>query len=238
MIRTTRREAALSIQWSEAVARSTRARTLRRVPQRGKGGNRDDAAGTPEPALVSVIGPLRVDPSDQLAKMLDDLLAQVNGWLRFAEGKSAALLGLASGSTLALVATLASRRDGDSFLRGGLALATVLVALSLLVVLVSFLPRLDLARLLGSTRPSADSDINLLFYGHLADYTPRDLATAVALRYCEGAPIRRLHLDLAAQVVINSRITVGKLRLFAWAVRFFGAAFVVLVATAVVSVFT
>ena len=114
----------------------------------------------------------------------------------------------------------------------------VLVACSLLLTLVSFLPRLDHARLLGQARAEPDADANLLFYGHLAGYAPGELAEAVSRRYCGGACVEQLHRDLAAQAVSNSRVAVGKLRLFAWAVRLFGAAFVMLVATAVGSVFS
>jgi hypothetical protein len=184
-----------------------------------------------------VVEPLRVGPKDPLVKVLDDLLARVNEWLRFAEGKNGALLGLTSGATLALVATLSARQGDGWLLRSGLAVATALVALSLLLTLASFLPRLDLSHLLGTAPVDPAPDANLLYYGHVAVYSPHDLATAVAHRYCDGAPVGHLHLDLAAQVITNSRITVGKLRLFAWAVRFFGAGFVVLVATALAAAF-
>ena len=222
--------------WSNAVARGIWALVRRRGVLRDNTATLGGPPSGPEPIRVLATGVLQVSSADPLGKTLGDMVAQVNDWLRFAEGKNAGLLGLASGSTLALVAALPSRRDESWLLRGGVALATLLVTLSLLVALASFLPRLNQTRLLGQSHRMPESDVNLLYYGHLANYASQELALAVAHRYCDGAPISLLHLDLAAQAVTNSRIAVGKLRLFAWAARLFGAAFVVLVATSVISV--
>jgi len=178
---------------------------------------------------------VRVEPTDVLAGTLVTTLHQVNEWLRFAEGKNAGIVGLASAGALALATIIPDRTDDGPWTRLALAGAASFLALSLIAGLASFLPRTRLARLLGEPTTPVRPDDNLLFYGHLARYAPSDLAEAVARRYCGGTArdIGPLHVDLGAQIVANARITVGKLRLFTSAVAFFAVAVLLLLATAI-----
>ena len=83
----------------------------------------------------------------------------------------------------------------------------------MLACLASFFARTKIPAFLLS-RSSDTTPTNLLFYGHIADLTGADLLkqTAAAAEY-NGSPDKYLQ-DLAAQVVINSKIARQKFVLF------------------------
>jgi hypothetical protein len=96
------------------------------------------------------------------------------------------------------------------------------------------LPSTDIERHLRGKREKPTVRDNLLFYGHLERYEPRDLVVAVAEHYFDQPAgdftPSKLALDLAAQIVTNARITVRKLDLFRYSLLLFG--FGVLIAAA------
>ena len=173
---------------------------------------------------------LRRDVEERLFQLLD----RVIDWLKFAEAKNTGAVGLSS-TALGVIVTFLVAGPGVSELAGiGLGVGAVMLMISLMLAVASFLPSTDLERhLLGERTPPGPND-NLLFYGHLARYEPRALVRAVAEHYFEqvadDAVPSKLAIDLAAQVVTNSRITVRKLALFKYSLLLFG--FGVLVAAA------
>jgi hypothetical protein len=97
----------------------------------------------------------------------------------------------------------------------------------------SVLPSTNLEKQLIGERERPSQRDNLLYYGHLARYEPRALVEATAEMYFEQereayAP-SKLAIDLAAQIVTNSRITMRKLALYRYSLLLFG--FGVLVAS-------
>lgn len=168
-------------------------------------------------------------PPDPLAARLLELLRLVNEWLRFAETKNVGIVGLASGGLSFVVVALGFLRDEGLGTGSGaaLTLGAVLMALSLLAGVWSFLPATGMPRWMRASTDPARPDDNLYYFGHIARRHPHELAAAIARRY-EGqtdpeAAISELHADLAAQVVVNARITMQKLKLFTWAVVLFAA---------------
>jgi len=184
--------------------------------------------------------PLRLAPADPIGATLTEILKQVNEWLKFAEGKNAGIVALASAGVLSVTGALAARTDESWEIRAGIAVSGVIIALSLLLGLASFMPRTDQAKLSIRRDLPSSLDDNLLFYGHLARYAPKDLAEAVAHRYCQNhdRQIEQLHVDLAAQITINARITLEKLRFFSYAVALFALAAALLTAAVILSAFT
>ena len=162
---------------------------------------------------------------DPLAPRLLDLLKLCNDWLKFAETKNVGIVGLAGSGLAIIVAAMSFLRD-EGVTRGAgvvLTAGSLLMALSLLAGVWSFMPATSTPRWMrlrvGDPRP----DDNLFYFGHAAKYAPGPLAEAVARRY-ERQPepaVSELHHDLAAQLVVNARITLQKLRLFRWAVLLF-----------------
>lgn len=186
------------------------------------------AAPQPEPPTLLPAPSPAAPPVDALAPRLDALMKLVNDWLKFAETKNVGIVGLASGGLSVLLVAVGFLADGGGLhpLTGALLLAGgAALALSLLVGVWSFMPATSLPGWMRCrTEPPADDD-NLHYFGHLARYAPEALAAAIAARY-EGrelATVSPLHADLAAQVVVNARITMQKLRLFRWSVLLFGA---------------
>lgn len=182
---------------------------------------------------------VRMAWADPLWATLVEILHQVNDWLKYAEAKNAAVIGLASASAAGALAYLNERADQSWPVTLGLVLAEVCLVLSLLMGLASFLPQTNLAARLSGAPGQPTAEDNLFFYGHLARYAPRLLAETMARRYTliggHPAPVREPHIDLAAQIVTNSRITLSKLRLFSYAVALFALAVLVFTATLVVS---
>lgn len=168
-------------------------------------------------------------PPDPLATRLLELLRLVNEWLRFAETKNVGIVGLASGGLTIVVAALGFLRE-EGFGSGSgvtITIGALLMALSLLAGVWSFLPATSMPRWMRARTEAARPDDNLYYFGHLARRQPRDLAATIARRYERQpdpeAAITELHADLAAQVVVNARITMQKLKLFTWAVVLFAA---------------
>lgn len=175
---------------------------------------------------------------DEVETKLLNILVMVNDWLKFAETKNAGLVGLGAAGA-AVLGSFMGAAD-DRLLTIGLASAAVLVSLSVLFGLASFFPRTGLARHLTHEvgRPAADD--NLYYYGHLAKYSPTALVEAIARDYANIGYTDIVHArsrnDLAAQVIVNSRITLAKLQLFGIATWLFALAAVIALAAVLLSV--
>lgn len=167
-------------------------------------------------------------------RQLSELLSRVIDWLKFAEAKNTGSVGLASTGLGVIVTFLVAGPPIPTVAGVGLAVGAVALMLSLLLTVASFLPSTDLEKHLVGERERPTTRDNLLYYGHLARYEPRALVEAIAEMYFEQAGETyvpsKLDVDLAAQIVTNSRITVRKLALFRISLLLFG--FGVLVASA------
>ena len=181
---------------------------------------------------------MSAEPSRDVEVRLADLLVRVIDWLKFAEAKNTAAVGLSSTALGVIVTFLVAGPPVPNLAGIGLSIGAVLLMVSLLLAVASFLPSTNLEKhLLGARQEPADSD-NLLFYGHIARYEPRALARAIAIHYygleAEAAEPSRYAVDLAGQIVTNARITVRKLDLFRYSLQLFAAG--VLIASAAMAV--
>lgn len=173
------------------------------------------------PIRPAAAAPLVAAANDPLSERLLDLLARTTDWLKFAETKNVGIVGLASGGIAALIA--AAGFVGEIGLQGlaglGLLGGGVLLAAALLIGVWSFLPATSVPRWMRRRAGTERPDDNLFYFGHLAVYTPEDLTQAIADRYLDHSPPkgRIMHRDLAAQIIVNARITLQKLTLFRWA---------------------
>jgi hypothetical protein len=181
---------------------------------------------------------MTVQPSRDVEARLADLLVRVIDWLKFAEAKNTAAVGLSSTALGVIVTFLVAGPPVPELAGIGLSIGAVLLMISLLLAVASFLPSTNLEKhLLGARLEPADSD-NLLFYGHIARYEPRALARAIAVHYYglegEDAEPSRFAVDLAGQIVTNARITVRKLDFFKYSLQLFAGG--VLIASAAMAV--
>lgn len=165
--------------------------------------------------------------ADPTESRLLELLKLVNDWLKFAEAKNVGIVGLASGGLSVLLVAVGLLREAGftQFSAGLVVVGALLLSLSLLIGVWSFFPATALPDWMRMHLGDPDPDDNLYFFGHAAKYDPAALARALATRY-DRVPeplLHELHTDLAAQLIVNARITMQKLRLFRWSVFCFGA---------------
>lgn len=157
---------------------------------------------------------------------LDGLLNRVIDWLKFAEAKNTAAVGLASTALGVIVTFLLAGPPVPTLAGAGLALGAFSLMLSLMLAVGSFLPSTDLEKHLLGVRERPTPHDNLLFYGHLARYEPHALAEAIVEHYFDDegntAAPSKFSIDLAGQIVTNARITVRKLALFRYSLLLFG----------------
>lgn len=170
----------------------------------------------PEPRPANPAAKIE-DHAEKIETRLLTILGMVNEWLQFAEAKNAGLVALDALGLAAILTILPSTAMPD-VVAGGLMAASVLLLVSLGICLWSFLPRGDTGKLVPvSRRLPRDSD-NFYFYGDVCGYQPDQLAAAIAHRYDKlrhyDPADHPSHVDLASQIVVNSRITVAKNELF------------------------
>ena len=144
---------------------------------------------------------------------LSYVLDKIVDWLKFAEAKNGAVLAINS-AILFGVTRLAMATDITSnYLLIYIALAIVLLASSILVALLSFVPRLEPP--LWVSFPQKPEKFNILFFGHICSCTPKSyleyfykMNEAPINQYCDS------HNQLSNQIVTNSKIAYIKYKQF------------------------
>lgn len=158
---------------------------------------------------------LPIAAATSIEEQLRNVLAFVDGHVKFAETKNVALLAFNGAIIVGVIqAWSASPTALPWFAR---TYAIYLLCISVLAgttALVSFLPKTDVPFLRTRRDHVADSD-NLLFFGHAQNYRGRDYFSSF-LRAI-GQPDRdptALELMYAEQIIINSQIASGKFAYF------------------------
>jgi hypothetical protein len=184
-----------------------------------------------------VTSDLKRDDEDRLG----DLLNRVVDWLKFAEAKNTAAVGLSSTALGVIVTFLIAGPSVSALAGAGLAAGAVALMVSLMLAVASFLPSTNLEKHLLGEREAPGPGDNLLFYGHLARYEPRGLARAIAEHYFEPGEREyvpsKLAIDLAGQVITNARITVRKLAFFKYSLMLFGGGVLIAAAAMALTAF-
>lgn len=141
------------------------------------------------------------------------ILSLVNNWLKFAESKNAALLAADTTLALGLLKMLQSNVLSNQFLILYISFSILILILSAIICLISFLPQLIIPWLATTHRPS-ETD-NLLFYGDIAKYDPQRYLLLLHNQVTKDTPeIDLYEEDIAEQIIVNSRIALRKFRLF------------------------
>ena len=142
-----------------------------------------------------------------------NIFTNVNEWLKFAESKNSILLAADTGLGIGIYQLFLSRRESVfSWERICVSMVVTLLLAGSVICLFSFLPNVKIPWLTTIQRPSDDD--NVLFYGDIAKYAPerylRLLYERVGMEWKDNA----IEKDLAAEIIINSRIALRKYRLF------------------------
>jgi hypothetical protein len=164
---------------------------------------------------------------DEYSAKLVAIFQNVNEWLKFAETKNAVLLAFAGAGITATISRLATASKIPTFLQVGLLVITSLLCICALICSISFLPRINLERVLwAQTRPTRNlkhpikNTDNFYFFGDLKKYNSTQLLDALNQYYFENKltkPYKKEYEDLASQISINAQIAFLKLKLFTYA---------------------
>jgi hypothetical protein len=162
------------------------------------------------------------ESNENLSKIEQKLIysfSLVNDWLKFAEAKNAVLVTLSGAAVFGLLGYTSSAQNLSLIWKIGIFAGIALQVIACLISLASFLPKIKRSKILGAGKESClTNNDNLLFYGDLCKYTSKKLVDAIARLYFEDENYPKsqykAHLDIADQIIINSKIAVSKFRLF------------------------
>lgn len=169
---------------------------------------------------------INVSVAHDLRTLLEANLARVSEWLKYAETKNAALMTFSSAAVAAMFAIRYGSQEIPSMAAQAIAVASPMFSCSAIVCLISFLPRLNLQvmlsrvaflkkarstieRMAGNNDLKADPKFhNLLYFGHIRFFSASEYLDAVSEKYHMSIDDsdKDLLLDLAAQIVVNSKI--------------------------------
>jgi len=145
---------------------------------------------------------------------LDGIFKNINDWLKFAEQKNAALLVLNCGFAWGITRVLAKQEELTIIPTCLNSLGYVLVIVSAIVCLISFIPILQIPWFKLGEKSNADSCI---FFGHIAKYTNREYVALLSKKLGEDrSSFSDFELDVALQIVTNSEIALNKYKQFTY----------------------
>lgn len=153
----------------------------------------------------------------EIEERLHALLAMVNDWLKYAEAKNAGVIAVSGLAASAVVSYGASIEHPTQWDIWSLGTACVAFILGVSVGMLSFVPKLDPLNISSGVNEKPEPSDSLYYFGHLARLRSEQLVQKLLDRHGDHlqlTPDRAGELDLAGQVIINSRITGYKLSRF------------------------
>jgi hypothetical protein len=139
----------------------------------------------------------------------------VNDWLKFAETKNTVLLTVNGAGFFVLLQIFNSEKKLPDIISKSLWIFAFFLLVSILIHLFSLLPNIAKHHY-GRGNILDPNQENLLFFGSIAKYTAPNYLKAIYLHYEQQiiTTYDEHELDLAEQIVINSKITARKFNLF------------------------
>ena len=152
-------------------------------------------------------------------EILKDIFDNVNNWLKFAEAKNGAIIALNATFIFGILKLgIINDDNGNSFLNYYLYIAIFMLTLSIIIALLSFVPRLNHSYI--QFKKPLDKD-NLLYFGDIAKYTPSKyeerLNISIKVDDEKNSTLNTYYIN---QIVINSKITFIKFKQFEIAIWF------------------
>lgn len=134
----------------------------------------------------------------------------VNDWLKFSEAKNAALVALVAVILSKFSTSLWDQASGLIWWCNALGVWSVTAGG--ILSLMSFIPKLTFKW----TPKTEDKDAtdNLFYFGHISKFSAFDYLDSLYAAETTTNPNKKLEIDLAGQIVINSQIAVKKYRQF------------------------
>ncbi|WP_334311390.1 hypothetical protein, partial [Nodularia sphaerocarpa] len=197
------------------------------------------------PILIFVLNMTNKVFMNEVSVKLTAIFHNVNDWLKFAEAKNAILLGFSGTGVSLTISLITTDKNIPNSLRIGLLIANSLFCICTLFCAFSFMPKINLERLLWViAKPSKNSQVqlpdtdNFYYFGHLQKYSSTSLLEVLNKLYFDGClsiPYQREHEDLAIQIVTNAKITFLKFQLFTYALYILIAALLVIPLSTLIS---
>ena len=152
--------------------------------------------------------------------VLESTLNQIVDWLKFAEAKNAALVGIGCATIFGVVRLYSSLSIESDLITLYVTSFTIFVAAAIVISLTSFIPRV--APPFWIKMPDKEEGDNPLFFGHACKYSKRTYLELFN-RYSELDSHKECKLELAFcdQIVNNSKVSFIKYRVFSSAVFLF-----------------
>ena len=149
-------------------------------------------------------------------EQLKNIFTNINDWLKFAETKTAALL-TGNGLLIFGILRIIKGQEVSSTLMPIISFVILLLILSLLACLISFIPSLKIPWLVVSKKPTNKD--NLLFFGDIVKYDSKSyLEKLVSSTEKPEKSFTNFENYYAQQIIVNSIIALKKFRLFTFAI--------------------
>lgn len=151
-----------------------------------------------------------------MERLLNSIFKDVNGWLKFAETKNGVLFAV-NGATIFGSFNILFNESLITILVYYFICLIVMSAISIIVVLLSFIPHTTVPIFFALKRPLRTD--NYYFYGDVAKYGPEEYLRKLSKNYkIEYDNESKQLIDLAEQIITNSRIALQKFSHFRVAV--------------------
>lgn len=148
---------------------------------------------------------------------LRDTLSKVNDWVKYAEAKNAANIAFSSASIFGVSRIMLSKPDLSDYIHYYSYLIISLLALSLVLSLISFIPKLKTPWInIGN----CEENDNLLYFGHACKYSGSKYLDKLYLGNAANSKNYEVELMYSNQIVINSKVAYTKFGLFDLAIKF------------------
>lgn len=159
-----------------------------------------------------------------MLEFLIDQYKKVIDWVKYAETKNAALVALNGAFLFGVLNIIISEKLQNYWANIYAYLLIILFLTSLVISLISFIPRLN-APWLKINEQKGDND-NIIYFGHIAKYTPSQYLRLIDEKLDLSDYSTSEASIYSNQIVINSQVTLIKLKQFEIAAWFFLAALI------------
>lgn len=152
--------------------------------------------------------------------MLDtirDTLSKVNDWIKYAEAKNAANIAFCSASIFAIARVVLSNPTLSSYAHAYGYIVILFLALSLVLSLVSFIPKLKTPWIKIGEREKHD---NLLYFGHACKYSGSKYLDKLYSGNSSKSKDYNIEVMYCDQIVANSKVAYIKFSQFDLAIKF------------------
>jgi hypothetical protein len=149
---------------------------------------------------------------------LNDIFSNINDWLKYAETKSATLIA-GNGALIFGFSRLSLSENINCYVGYYLIFCSLLSPISLSICSLSIIPALNMP---WESKPTGKHDNdNILFFGHIAKYSPLSYLTKLADKIGEkNVDFTGYQKDLAFQIITNPAIANRKYTYFNTAIWF------------------